>query len=238
MKNTKYMDNEVINRSVPTKHLKRISNRDGYIIGLCKDKKVLHIGASDWPFTKEKINRGCLLYANIGEVAKEQLGVDLDREASDFLNTRQIKNSHIEIRDMNELHTLSFLPDIIILGEVLEHLMNLDIALQNMRKIMRDDTKLVISVPNAFYFMNFVYVFIRREHQHPDHNVAFTYKTLTQLLDKADFKIDDFAFTFLASSSQVQYLNWKGKLMYALVRLFSYISPLFSETLLVSARKN
>jgi len=232
------MDTKITDRTIPKEFLKYIPSRDTYLLELCKGNKVLHIGASDWPYTKERYERGDLLYERIGKVASEQLGVDLDQEASDFLNEKKIPNSRIEVLDMNELHELSFRPDVIIFGETLEHLMNLGVSLKSIKSIMGEETKLVISVPNSFHFLNFVYALFRKEHQHPDHSVAFTYKTLTQLLGKAELKVKDFAFTCLESSSDTQYLNWKGKVMLGIIRIFTVISPVFAETLMVTATKN
>ena len=225
----------IIDRSIPRNFLCYVPKRDEYILDLCKGKKVLHIGASDWPYTEQQLERGNLLYARIGEVASRQLGLDFDREASEFLNSKKIPNSEIIVADMNELQDLDFQPDVIVFGETMEHLMNLEVALSNMKRVMGDSTKLIISVPNAFHFINFVYAFFRREHQHPDHSVAFTYKTLTQLLGKNKLTVVDFRFTFLNSSSRLQHLNWKGKIMYFVERVIVRISPLFAETLLVVA---
>lgn len=228
----------ITERSVPKQFLKYEPVRDTYILSLCKGKKVLHIGASDWPYTKEKYDRGLLLYKRIGEVSSEQLGLDLDQEASDFLNNEQIPNSKIVVMDMNKIQDLDFEPEVIVFGETLEHLMNLGTALENIKSVMTEGTKLIISVPNTYHFLNFVYAFFRREHQHPDHSVAFTYKTLSQLLEKADFTIEDFSFTRLESSSDMHQLNLKGKIMLLLVRFFVVISPMFAETLMVTVVKN
>lgn len=231
------MEGTITDRSIPKKFLKYVPARDSYVLDMCRGKKVLHTGASDWPYTKEKYERGQLLYERIGKVAKEQLGIDLDKEASDFLNSKNIPNSRITVLDLNHLQKLKFKPDVIIFGETLEHLMNLGIALDSLRSVMGKNTKLIISVPNSFHFINFVYALFKKEHQHPDHSVAFTYKTLTQLVEKAGLKTDDFAFTRLESSSETQHLNWKGKIMLQLVRVFVSISPLFAETLLLTATK-
>lgn len=227
----------ITDRAIPQEFLHYTPRREARILEVCAGKRVLHIGASDWPYTKEKYEQGNLLYARIGEVAAEQLGIDLDREASDFLNTLHVPHSRIEVRNMNELQHVDFSPDVIIFGETLEHLMNLETALQNVKNIMKEETALVVSVPNAFFFMNFVYAFFRKEHQHPDHSVAFTYKTLTQLLLKNGFTIVDFNFTFLESSSQFELLNWKGKIMWVVVRVMARISPVFAETLFVVVKK-
>ena len=231
------MSEEIFDRIIPKKFLRYIPNRDTHIVDMCRGKHVLHVGASDWPFTKERWERGDLLYFRIGEVAAEQIGIDMSKEGSEFLNGKHIPNSQIVVRDMNELHDLEFDPDIIVFGETLEHLMNLKTALTNIKKVMGTNTMLIISVPNAFYFMNFVYALFRKEHQHPDHSVAFTHKTLIQLLGKNVLAVQDFGFTFLEISTDTSIMNWRGKTMYLLVRLMARISPVFAETLIVSVKK-
>ena len=227
----------IFNRSIPKSYLRYIQNRDKYIINLCKKKNVLHIGASDWPFTKERWERGDLLYQRIGEVSSQQLGIDLIKEGGDFLNAKKIPNSHIIIQNMNKLHNLKFIPDIIVFGDTLEHLMNLEIALTNLKKLMKKNTTLLITVPNAFYFMNFLLALFRKEHQHPDHSVAFTLKTLTQLIKKNNLKTQEFCFTSLEISSDKSIMNLKGRIMLIIVKIMSLISPIFAETLMVIVKK-
>lgn len=231
------MDTKITDRSIPKQFLQYAPSREQKILDMCIGKKVLHIGASDWPYTEEKYNRGQLLYARIGDVASQQLGIDLDKEATDFLNSKNIPHSRIEVRNMNDLQTIDFTPDIVIFGETLEHLMNLEVALQNIKRVLAEDARLVITVPNAFFVMNFIYALFGKEHQHPDHSVAFTYKTLTQLLGKNSFHVVDFCFTFLDASSDKRVLNWKGKIMSSIVRVCAYLFPVLAETLLVVVTK-
>lgn len=231
------MSTQIGDRTIPKKFLRYIGKRDAYIVNLCKGKKVLHIGASDWPLTKERWERGDLLYIRIGEVSIQQLGIDLVKEGSEFLNEKHIPNSEILVRDMNELQDIKFTPDVIVFGETLEHLMNLETALINLKKVMNKNTMLLITVPNAFHFMNFLFALFRKEHQHPDHSVAFTFKTLTQLIGKNDLTIQDFCFSSLEVSSDTRIMNWKGKIMYTLIRIMTLISPVFSETLIVQVKK-
>ena len=231
------MTTQIGDRTIPKKFLHYIKKRDAHIVDLCRNKNVLHIGASDWPLSKERWKRGDLLYMRIGQVCNKQLGIDLIKEGSDFLNKKNIPNSQILVRDMNQLQNLKFDPDIIIFGETLEHLMNLETALTNLKKVMNKNTILLITVPNAFYFMNFLFALFRKEHQHPDHSIAFTFKTLTQLIGKNKMTVQDFCFSSLEVSMDTRIMNWKGKIMYILVSVMTSISPVFSETLMVKVKK-
>ncbi len=207
--------------------------RDDYIVEKCKGKKVLHIGATDAPFTEEKFNKGTLLYSKIATVASEQLGVDLDRKSADFLNEKKLPNSRIEILNLDNIANFDFNPEVIIFGETLEHLMNLQTALYNIKKAMNENTELIISVPNATNFLSFIFAVLGLEMQHQDHKVAFTYKTLTQLLHFNDFEIEEVKFTWLIENMKI--LNWKGKLVYGICFPVSRIFPLFSGNIMVKA---
>lgn len=128
-------------------------SRNKTILDYCINKKVLHIWACDAPFTEEKLKwkHWPLLYKEIDKVCKEQLWIDLDKKSINLLNRQKIfTNSKTVFFDMNKLEELNYKADVIIFWEVIEHLMNIEIAISNIKKIMKKDTILIISTPNAF----------------------------------------------------------------------------------------
>jgi 2-polyprenyl-3-methyl-5-hydroxy-6-metoxy-1,4-benzoquinol methylase len=205
------------------------SYRQKYIVERCSGKRVLHIGACDWPYTKIQIDRGRLLYKKIDAVCKRQLGVDLDKESIDYLKTLQFENSTIIHHDMNKIGELDFIPEVIVFGETLEHLMNLEIAISNIKQAMDSNTELIISVPNALWYMNVINALRGGEHQHPDHSVAWTYKTLHQFLSKNNLSVIS---TKFAMPISVHELGWKGKIANIFVKRF----PIFAGSLIVIAK--
>lgn len=177
------------------------NNRDSIIIDYSKNKNVLHIWACDSPFTKEKINWKIwpLLYKEINNVCLKQIWIDLDKESIEIINDKKnwFNKSETIFFDMNKLWELNFTPDIIVLWEVIEHLMNLEIALSNIKKIMNKDTLLIISTPNSLdinFIINSIFWF---EILHHDHKVSFSYWTLSNLLEYNWFCIEKAYFTKL-----------------------------------------
>jgi len=211
------------------------SSRDLYILSQCEKKRVLHIGAADWPFTQEKLDNGSLLYKKIDSVALEQLGIDNHEESISILNSHEFLNSEMVKHDFDTPLEGKATPEVIVFGETLEHLMNLEIALSNIRGVMDDETMLIISVPNATYALNFAYALFGTENQHPDHSVAFTYKTLTQLLRKNNFQVQHFLFTTL--NDDFERLNWRGRFSRSFGRVIGSIFPLLAPNLLVVVKK-
>lgn len=202
-------------------------NRDIYITELCKNKKVLHIGACDAPYTLEKHAKNRLLFKLIDEVAKEQLGIDIDKEGLEIMKNLGFNNiAHI---NMNNSYQIDFEPDIIIFGETIEHIMNLENALNSLKTTMSEDTRLVISTPNFITFTKIIVALSGKEFQHPDHNLLMTYKTLEQLINKVGLTVEIKKFTFLTNHTESLW----GKADLLLARFF----PIFASTLLFVVKK-
>ena len=110
---------------------KSSTERNRLIIDHCRNKSVLHLGATDAPFTEIKYKNDLLLHTQIMKVAANVKGIDIDQPSIDFLSTKGINN--IESFDMNQLGNLDFKPDVIVFGEIIEHLQNLQTALSNLK---------------------------------------------------------------------------------------------------------
>lgn len=169
--------------------------RDELMLQYCVGKSVLHIGATDAPYTEQKLNEGLLLHAKLCKVSGNVLGIDIDTDAINFLKTKGFDNI-IEF-NMDKIESLDFKPEIIIFGETIEHLMNLETSLSTLKSIMSDKTLLLISTPNALYINNTVNAMLYKECLHPDHKINFTYGTLHNLLVANGFAVEKTFFSFL-----------------------------------------
>lgn len=218
---------------------KKFSNsRNKIIIDYCKWKKILHIWACDSPFTESKYTWEMwpLLYREIDKVCENQLWIDLDKNSINFLNLKkdEFTKSEIKFFDMNKLEDLDYKPDVIIFWEVIEHLMNLEIALNNLKKIMTNNTLLIISTPNAFYISNFIRTLFWYEIIHEDHKVLFSYWYIKNLLRFNDINIKDAYFTFLDRKEPTSFFR---KIIVSLISIFSSIFKWTSDTLLIISKK-
>jgi 2-polyprenyl-3-methyl-5-hydroxy-6-metoxy-1,4-benzoquinol methylase len=202
------------------------SLRDEYFADYCRNKKVLHIGACDAPFTREKLADGLLLHSRLSHSAAEVVGLDVDTDAIDYLRENGIGN--IMHLDMNDINKIDFEPDVIIFGETIEHLENIRTGLSNIIAAMNENTHLLISTPNALSLLNVFNAFFRKEHCHPDHVVNFTPTTLVQCLARNNLVVEEINFTFL---------NRKRLSVFKQIwRKLALIFPWYSETLIVSCR--
>jgi 2-polyprenyl-3-methyl-5-hydroxy-6-metoxy-1,4-benzoquinol methylase len=208
-------------------NLKTAPNRDTLICALSQNKRVLHIGATDAPFTKEKYSTGLLLHKHLQQSAASVHGIDIEQDAIDYLKTVGIDD--ISYFDMNQLGQLNFDPDIIVFGEIIEHLQNLQTALTTIKSVMTSTTELLISTPNLLYVLPFLTALLRKKEElHPDHKTGFTYGLLKQLLEANGLELCDFYFTFLPRTEEN--LNKK------IIRGICKVRPGVCETLLAVAK--
>jgi len=124
------------------------------IVEFCKCKKVLHIGACDSPYHIDKTKKGTLLHQKLQKVCEEIIGIDIDKKT-----IVELKNLGIDdifygdiIRDEYEIDLQKFSFDYIIFGDVIEHLENPGSALDNIKKLMNENTKLILTTPNCFSY--------------------------------------------------------------------------------------
>ncbi|MBE9135944.1 class I SAM-dependent methyltransferase [Nodosilinea sp. LEGE 07088] len=157
---------------------------------LCHERSVLHLGATDSPETIGAANANRLLHLQIDSVAKQLVGVDIDREMIQWLaNNYGVKSIFYgNVEKIEDYPSGEF--DVIVAGEILEHLNNPGQALGNIRRIMQTHTQLVVTVPNAYSLKGFIRACLGYELIHPDHLLHHSPHTLKVLLKRFGFSIE------------------------------------------------
>ena len=177
--------------------------RQDLILEKCRGKRVLHLGCVDTGMVEERFARGELMHQKLSRITQELWGVDINPEGIEFMRQKGI--NHLLVGDVCELYTLPGIQgktfDIILASEVLEHLANPGLFLESVKSVMQPDTsQLILSVPNAFRIENLLWMLRGVEYIHPDHNYWFSYYTVTNLLQKCGFELQEvYAYTFQSS---------------------------------------
>jgi 2-polyprenyl-3-methyl-5-hydroxy-6-metoxy-1,4-benzoquinol methylase len=145
-----------------------------------------------------------LLHTHLEKVAKSIIGIDIDDHAIEFLKEHGIK-SIIKMDAENIQLTQKF--DLIVAGDVIEHMSNPGLFLQQCTNLLNRDGIIVISVPNAFHLIGNVWAWItNRERVHKDHCYYFSPKTLAQLCSRYHFT--PIALTFISGDSKYTKLRY------------------------------
>ena len=164
----------------------RVVSRVPEILRVCRGKKILHLGCADMPYTLQR-GESLLHFQLAGITGPDMLwGIDNSEEGVHILQQRGFH--HIIYGDVEqmapELRKERF--DIILAGEIIEHLANPGLFLKCISSIMDGHTELVLTTPNATSVKGFLFSIMRQEKVHPDHNYYFSYRTLKQLMEKFD----------------------------------------------------
>jgi SAM-dependent methyltransferase len=173
--------------------------RVDFIKNIASGKKVLHLGCTNYPYTEDAISKGMLLHFELEKIASELYGFDFDRAGLDIIKKAGAGNVFEA-----DLERLSDVPidetfDVIIGGEIIEHLSNPGLFLNGIKRFMRPDTRLVITTINAYCAMRFLIYGLRgrggvNEPVHPDHISYYSYKTLKLMLERHGLVLNEFHF--------------------------------------------
>jgi hypothetical protein len=192
---------------------KTLDNRIDYLCNYSKGKKVIHVGCVDHiPLIEKKIEKNLWLHARIDAVASKQLGIDISREGIEYVTSKlgykNVVYENVISSDPVAPEINSEKWDVMIMGEILEHVDNPVYFLQSLKRKYSPYVKeLVVTVPNAFAWINF-YLSIRgKECINTDHRAWFSAFTLSKNLMLADFEIVDF--DYVTSFPNDYNGNWK-----------------------------
>jgi predicted TPR repeat methyltransferase len=152
---------------------------------------VLHLGCVNPELLEEGLASGELLHVALRSTANELYGIDLDHGGLQRL--RAAGFDHLYEADIQEMEALrldrSF--DVVVAGEIVEHLANPGLFLRQIPRFMARDGKLIVTVPNAQSIRLVANAFRFREVVHPDHNAYYSPQTLDHLLESHGFRVDE-----------------------------------------------
>ena len=219
---------ETLERILVEKPVDRVE----YIANLCQDKVVLDLGCYD-ETALNKLGTEHWMHGRISKHARSVVGVD----ASDSIPDKALrinkastiyKGDVLQLpEEIIEMHDY----DVIVAGELLEHLEN-PLSFLLMIKANFPGKKLVLSTPNAVSVSNSLLGVLRREAQHKDHLAIFSYKILNTLCVRAEYKAWKIKpYRFYATEMLLESSGFK-KVIVLLVekglRLIEWLFPLLS----------
>lgn len=164
-------------------------DRIAFVADACRGRKVLDLGALDETAYAQKRGRGTWLHERIAAVAQYVVGVDsspaVPREGlSTAANARIVRGDIGEIDAL--LEETGFQPDVVVAGELIEHVPSPLAFLQGLKRSPRlSGRTLILTTPNATAAHNVAVGLLSRESTHRDHLCILSYKTLHTLCARA-----------------------------------------------------
>lgn len=232
----------------PIPRVKIVSGRQDLVVQMCRGKRVLHLGCVDEGVLHERYASGELLHLKLIKAARELWGVDISQQGIEFLSSQGIPN--LIVADVEQIHTVSALKDkefdVIVASELVEHLGNPGAFLSALSDLMMASTTTILTVPNAYRLGTLTRMLKREEYVHPDHNYWFSYKTITTLVQKYDYLIENM-YVYSSEHPGVRWclsrtnlpLRWIKCLgLYFLHTLLLKRNPFFGDGIILLLRKH
>lgn len=196
-----------------------------------KNKSIIHLGCADHlDLIMKKISNNTWLHKILTENAAECIGIDINKEAIDYIKNNAGFSNVYYCDILNglpeEFSTKKW--DYLILGEILEHVKNPSDFLEDIRaKYSGVIEKIIITVPNALRIENFKFALQNIEFINSDHYYWFTPYTLSKIVYQAGYKINE---VYLANGFPFS-LKAQLRLKYYLLQRF----PLLRDTIVLEA---
>ena len=179
----------------------RVHRRCEFFVGKAKNKTVLSVGlggfdhTTNYSFDYHTANLRETLSGRIAEAAKSATFVDISQGAIGAFSGRiNGKCVFADITDRpddwpSDLKDQKF--EVILLGEVLEHLTDPGRALMNLTSVLKEGGQIVISVPSAFSLPGIAHAVFGNEEIHPEHVCYYSPATLTRLLNMCHLQTEE-----------------------------------------------
>lgn len=186
--------------------------RDETIVNLCRQKSVLHLGCVGFTdcSTDEKLQQARKsLHALLTKSSSTCTGIDLDgatikqlRDEDLFSNIIEGNVEHLENAPLGQ-DTF----EIVVAGDIIEHLSNPGLMLDGIHERLRPDGKLLISTPNSFGIASWIRIVRGTFKEGDQHVICFNPITLKQLLERHGYQVD-YAATCYQSRARGNFGKW------------------------------
>ncbi len=193
------------------KQKKLIVDRVSYLCKLSQNKDILDIGCVEHII--DSSDNSQWLHGKLKKSAKSCIGVDILEQEVQLL---QSKGYDIRVHDVTK-EPLQQKFDLIICGEVLEHLNTPGDLFKNASKMLQNSGKLVISIPNPWYINVIIKnIFSSQPYvDNADHVSWFDPCTLCELGQRHGLILDSFTGVAVSETS-----SFRSRLFFAFTPIF------------------
>jgi len=212
-------------------------SRWAFILKRCEGRSVLHLGCvGETDVSPEHkvqaFSAKRVLHPHLMAIAREVLGIDVDARAVELLRA-QLGVSGIVVGDAQHLEELGPAKqfEVILCGDLLEHLSCPGLVLDGVRRFMGPASALIVSVPNSFGLLANLRFTFGRFREGAQHVVAFSKFNLVTLLQRHGFQVIE-----LYSAYDRPPASLKQRLLFALGVPFFRLFPERGGTLMCVAR--
>ena len=168
--------------------------RNAFLVDRARGKRVVHVGFVD-ELMATKLAAGVWLHGQLAEVAESLVGLDTAEDGVAWANEHGFEAHVVDAQSSDAVAALGLEPaDVVIAGEIIEHLDAPGPFLRAMRGLVRPDGELVLTTPNAYRLLNFMAPLSGSGLVHPDHTSWQSPRTLRTLLERSGWEVEGMAY--------------------------------------------
>jgi len=210
MESSSITQEDMAHRLPPAKVVDRVA----YLEDAVRGRRTTHVGFVDsgcWAFHSQFDK---WLHAHLDASASELVGLDLDEVGVDEAVRRGYEAYTVDCSDDAAVAALGLAPaQVIIAGEIIEHLDNSGSFLDGLHSLTETGGTLVVTTPNASGLMNAVSAALTGyEVNHPDHVTLYSCFTLCNLLERHGWKVAEVA-TYVPQVKETETLSGRTKVL-------------------------
>lgn len=169
--------------------------REEWLVQRAAGRRVTHVGFVDYPLLESKVHSGDWLHARLADVATSIVGIDVDLQGVEWADRLGFEAYAVDASSRREIERLGVAPaDLVIAGEVIEHIQAPGHLLDAMHTLCKPDGRLIVTTPDAYRLLNFLVPLTRRELVHPDHVAWHSPSTLRRLLETNRWRVETFVY--------------------------------------------
>jgi len=192
--------------------------KTNYILRKISGKDVLDVGsAGDIIYIGENADIDNFLCSKMKRIAKSLVLLEIDKNSC----TKLREHGFNVVHGNAETTSLKRKFDIIVLGDVIEHVNNVGLLIENMKRHLKQDGEIIITTANPHFAGHFFRaITLRKPRVQYDHTSFITESNLKEICKRHNLNITDFRYigntdkrstTLIISSSISKYLGrvWK-----------------------------
>lgn len=207
--------------------------RKDKIVELCKNKSVLHLGFIQHAYKyEEMIKKDEWLHEKINKVAQELVGFDYLPDIVNLMKNRYKYEAYCF--DVCRLQEITFHKkfDVVVCGELIEHVSNPGLMLDGIKKLMKDNSVLIITTPNPWANQRLRLLkknILEDKWLNKEHVCWYSPQTLKQLLYRHNYEVIQASF-YLAESKD-KFIAQNHPVLKELIFIKRAIRPLFRPSI-------
>jgi len=182
--------------NINNKKVRIVEDRWEFIEKYVRNKTVLDVGCAELiATTKNSTKKERWPFEKIKKIAKDIVGLDINKEQVEMLQ----KSGHNVVLGNAEKVNLRQTFDVILAGELIEHLSNPGLFLENMKRHLNKEGVLIITTPNRFNSFEFFRTFIANKipqytKEIASHVFYFDINSLRALTERHNFQVVDYSY--------------------------------------------